>query len=571
MSADFDLVIRGGTVADGSGGPLREDDVAILNGRIAHVGRVGGSGREEIDAKGLLVTPGFVDVHTHYDGQLTWSERLSPSSSHGVTTVVTGNCGVGFAPCRERDREKLVRLMEGIEDIPEIVMTEGLPWDWESFPDFLNSVEKRPHDIDYAVMLPHSPLRVFAMGQRAVNLEPATEADRAQMRVLAKEAMLAGAVGFATSRNILHKGSDGGFAPSMRAGEDELTEIARGLADAGRGNLQAITITDDQRIEDYELLHRVAKAAGRPLSYTLIPMQECPNLWREVLGAIARENHAGADVKAQVFNRPGGMILGLETDHHPFVAHRPYRDRLAALPLAERVAQMRRPDVRAAVLTPDGSADQPFGAPTPRFDQLFALGEPANYEPDRSTSVAALAAARGVSPYEVAYDLLLENDGRAKLILAMTSYMDRNLDIVLELLKQRDTVLGLGDGGAHYGLLCDASYPTTTLAHWARDRRGERLGLAEAVRMLTSDPAGLYRFRDRGRLAPGLKADVNIIDMDRLALPAPEIVHDLPAGGRRLSQRAEGYVATLVSGVTIQRGGEDTGARPGRLVRDAGL
>jgi N-acyl-D-aspartate/D-glutamate deacylase len=573
MAQAFDLVVRGGTVADGSGGEVFEGDVAVKDGRIAAVGKGLGAGREEIDARGRLVTPGFVDVHTHYDGQLTWSETLTPSSNHGVTTVVTGNCGVGFAPCREADRDNLIRLMEGVEDIPEAVMAEGLPWDWDSFPDFLDAVERRPHDIDYAVLMPHSPLRVFVMGERALKLEPATEADRAAMRALAREAMLAGAIGFATSRNIFHEASDGAPVPTLTAEEAELREIALGLADAGRGNLQAITVTDDQRVEDFELLHRVARAARRPLSYTLLPIDRRPHLWREVAASIESENRAGGDVKAQIFNRPVGVILGLETNHHPFCVHPLYVERLAGLPLAQRVAEMRKPQVRAALLDLHGSGAHPLvAASLKRYDRMYAMGEPADYEPHPSTSAAALAAARGLTPEEVVYDMLLENEGKAKLLVAATGYSRGDLDEVLEMIKRDDTVIGLGDGGAHYGLICDGSYTTYTLTHWVRDRsRGERLALGEAVKLLTDDPARLYRFGDRGRLSPGLKADLNVIDMDRLTLYSPKVVHDLPGGGRRLTQDADGYVATIASGQVIRRDGQDTGVRPGRLVRDAGV
>jgi N-acyl-D-aspartate/D-glutamate deacylase len=573
MAQEFDLVVRGGTIADGSGGEVFEGDVAVKDGRIAAVGKGLGAGREEIDARGRLVTPGFVDVHTHYDGQLTWSETLTPSSNHGVTTVVTGNCGVGFAPCRAADRDNLIRLMEGVEDIPEAVMADGLPWDWDSFPDFLNSVERRPHDIDYAVLLPHSPLRVFVMGERAMKLEPATAADRAAMRVLAKEAMLAGAIGFATSRNIFHEASDGAPVPTLIAEEAELREIALGLADAGRGNLQAITVTDDQRVEDFELLHRVARAAKRPLSYTLLPIERLPHLWREVAASIESENRAGGDVKAQIFNRPVGVILGLETNHHPFCVHPLYVERLAGLPLAQRVAEMRKPEVRAALLDLHGSGAHPLvAASLKRYDRMYPMGEPADYEPDPSTCVTAVAAARGLTAEEVVYDMLLENDGKAKLLVAATGYGQGDLDEILEMIKGKDTVIGLGDGGAHYGLICDGSYTTYTLTHWVRDRRrGERLALGEAVKMLTNDPARLYRFGDRGRLVPGLKADLNVIDLDRLTLYSPKVVHDLPGGGRRLTQDAEGYVATIASGQVIRRDGQDTGARPGKLVRDAGV
>ena len=572
MAHEFDTVIRGGVVADGTGGDLRETEVAIRDGKIAQIGAIQGSGREEIDAKGLLVTPGFVDVRTHYDGQLTWTERLSPSSSHGVTTAVTGNCGVGFAPCRMQDRDNLIRLMEGVEDIPQVVMAAGLPWDWESFPDFLDAVERKPHDIDFAVMLPHSPLRVFTMGQRAIDQEPATEADRAQMRVLAKEAMQAGAIGFGTSRNIFHQASDGTHVPSLGAEELELREIALGLSDAGRGVMQAITISGAPRVEDYELLHRVARDAGRPLSYTLLQTDTHPDLWREVLRSVARANAEGQRIKAQVFNRPVGVILGLDASFHPFSMHPVYIEQLAPLPLAQRVARMRDPEVRAALIKPQGVLNHPFHTAVRRFTKMYPMGDPANYEPDPSTSIAAIAAARGVTADEVAYDMLLEDQGRAMLMVAGANYAASNLDAAREMLQSDDAILALGDGGAHYGMICDASYSTYALTHWVRDRtRGERLDLSKTVQMMTDRTARLMGFNDRGRLAPGMKADVNIIDMDRLKLFSPTIVYDLPGGGKRLTQTAEGYVATLCAGVAIQREGVDTGARPGRLVRDAGL
>lgn len=570
--ADYDLVIRGGNIADGTGAPLRVADIGVSGGKIMAVGTELGRGTEEVDASGLLVTPGFIDVHTHYDGQLTWGESLDPSSGNGVTTVVTGNCGVGFAPCRPRDRQGLVRLMEGVEDIPEVVMTDGLPWDWESLPDFLDAVACKPHDIDYAVLLPHAPLRVFVMGQRAIDLEPATPDDRAAMRALARQAVEAGAIGFSTSRSISHRASDGSYTPSLRAEEAELQEIALGLADAGRGVLQGIAAAGNQTIEDYEFLHRVARSSGRPLSYTVTQIDSAKHLWRDIVGLIARDTGAGADIKAQIFNRPIGVVLGLEGSFNPFSMHPYYVEHLAKLPLAERVAEMRKPNVRAQIVQPAGVMDHPFGHTMRRFNQMFRLGEVADYEPDRANSVESIAASRGVSADEVAYDMLLEQDGRAMLLVAAANYADGNLDTALEMMRREETILGLGDGGAHLGFVSDASYTTFTLTHWTRDRtQGERLGLAEAVRMLTSAPARSHRFHDRGRIAPGLKADLNIIDMDRLTLRSPSIVYDLPGGAKRMTQKADGYVATYVSGVAIRREGEDTGARPGRLVRDAGI
>lgn len=573
MADEFDLVVRGGTIADGTGGAVFAGDVGIKDGLIAAVGQGLAPGKEEIDARGLLVTPGFVDVHTHYDGQLTWSETLTPSSNHGVTTVVIGNCGVGFAPCRTEDRDGLIRLMEGVEDIPEVVMAEGLPWNWNSFPEFLDAVERRPHDIDFAALFPHAPLRVFTMGQRALDLEAATPDDLATMRRLTREAMEAGAVGFATSRNIFHQASDGSPVPTLSADEKELTEIARGLEDAGRGLLQGITVTAEQSPEDYILFHRVGRAVGRPVTYTLLPIERHPNLWRDVATAIEAENASGGDVTAQVFNRPVGVILGLETNLHALATRAYYRENIAHLPLEGRVAEMRRPEVRKILLEQDaGTAHALANNALTRFNRMYPMGEVADYEPDPATSVAAVAAARGVGPLDVLYDMLLEQEGRAKLLVAATGYGDENLDEIFEMMQRDDMVLGLGDGGAHYGMICDASYTTYTLSHWVRDRqKGERLGLAQAVHKLTQAPARLYRFKDRGEIAVGKKGDLNVIDLDRLTLHSPKVIHDLPAGGRRLSQDADGYVATVVAGSVIRRNGQDTGARPGKLVRNAGI
>lgn len=571
--AVVDLVIRKGTIADGTSAPLFEGDVAVQDGRIVAIGDVKDRGREEVDARGLLVTPGFVDIHTHYDGQLTWSDRLDPSSGHGVTTVVVGNCGVGFAPCTEADRENLIRMMEGVEDIPELVMSEGLPWDWNSFPDYLSSIERRPHDIDFAVLLPHAPLRLNVMGKRALDLEPATPADLGAMRKLAREAMEAGAIGFSTSRNIFHKASDGSYLPTFTAEDEELVEIAMGLKDAGRGVVQAIAINDSQTPNDYDFIRDAARRSGRPTSFPLTLRDRDGRMWRDILDIVKRDNEAGVDIGVQVLNRPVGVIMGLDTTFHPFSMHPWYQENLAHLSLSDKLAAMRRPQVRAILIQPsDGTLKHPFAHTLRRFDKMYELGSAPDYEPDPAQCIEAIAQRQGRSADELAYDLLLGDEGQAKVMVAAANFPDAKLDDVLELMRHPHSVLGLGDGGAHCGLVSDASYSTFTLTHWARDRkRGDRLELTEAVRMLTSEPARLHRFRDRGRIAVGMKADLNVIDMDRLKLHAPRIEMDLPAGGKRLLQEADGYVATYVSGIAINREGKDMGARPGRLVRDAGI
>ena len=573
MTNEFDIVIRCGTMADGTGGDLSEGDIAIKDGKIAAVGTFAGRGTNEVDARGKLVTPGFVDVHTHYDGQLTWAERMTPSSSHGVTTIVTGNCGVGFAPCRPGDRDAMIRLMEGVEDIPEPVLSAGLPWNWESFPDFLDALERRRFDVDVSVLLPHSPMRVYTMGQRAVDLEPATEKDRAMMRVIAREAIKAGAVGFATSRNVYHRTSDGKPVPCFRSEEDELREIAFGMAEAGSGTLQAVLITENQCLEDFERFHRVAIASGRPLTYTLLSTNEAPDLWRHVMRSVERDRAAGHRITPQVFNRAVGVIFGLESKFSPFVFHPFYRDHLANLSFEERVTEMRKPHVKAALLAEAPSKDDSvLNAALRDYTQLYAMGDPMDYEPTPADSVAEQAAARGVSPDEILYDIVMADGGRGKVMLASMNYSRRNLDHAYELLSRDDTVLALGDGGAHCGIICDASYPTTALTLWARDRtRGPRIPLQKVVKKLTSETADLYGFADRGRLAVGLKADINVIDFDRLSMGPPQLIHDLPGNGMRLVQPPKGFELTMVAGTITQRDGVPTAALPGKLVRSGSL
>ncbi|MGE0219614.1 N-acyl-D-amino-acid deacylase family protein [Mycolicibacterium sp.] len=564
----YDLLLRGGTIVDGLGGDPFVGDVAVRDGVIVAVGAAPGPAASTIDAAGLLVTPGFVDLHTHYDGQSIWSDRLTPSSAHGVTTVVMGNCGVGFAPCRPADHDVLVDVMAGVEDIPGVVMVDGLPWHWETFPEFLDAVAARQRDIDVAAFLPHSPLRVYVMGQRGVDREPATAEDLAMMRKLATAAAQAGALGFASSRFTLHKTQSGRPIPSYDADRAEIEAITRGVADAGGGLIQFVP---DLVAGDYEpvlqTVFDVATDVGLPVTFTLAIGNAGPPFFRDALRMVEKANTDGAAITAQIFPRPIGLMLGLELSGNPFVAYPSYRA-IADLPLAERVAQMRTPQVRRRILADRPESDgHPLMFAAQAWDYMFPLADPPNYEPAPSDSIGARARARGVSPAEEAYDRLLDDDGHAMLLVALANFRDGSLDTVAELVRRDDVVLGLGDGGAHYGMICDASYPTYMLTHWVRDRQAGRLSVAEAVRELTSAPARVAGLLDRGRIAVGYKADLNVIDADRLRLDRPVVVADLPAGGRRLDQTAQGYVATVVSGEVIAEHGVPTAARPGTLVR----
>ncbi len=564
------LVIRGGTIADGAGGEPFEGDVEVVDGLITRVGRVDGAGAREIDARGLLVTPGFVDVHTHYDGHLTWGERILPSSMHGVTSIVAGNCGVGFAPCRAQDRERLVRLMEGVEDIPGPVFDEGLPWSWESFPGYLDFLGTRRFDVDVAAFLPHAPLRISVMGDRAIRREPATDDDLRQMRQMAAEAMRAGATGFSTSRIVNHRSSDGSNTPMFGAATEELVQIACGLRDAGRGLLQVVAGFTDPA-NDFEVLRQMALQSGRPLSASLAQSHDRPQAWREVLRMIGAASSEGLDITAQVYGRAIGMLLGLNLAVNPFSFHPTYL-RLARLPLDERNAAMRTPEVRAALLAERPHADGPIDERAMRratdLDGIYELGDPPDYEPLPGQSIAARARALGRRPEDLALDLLVADGGRRVLMRPLHNYADRNLEACREMLLHPQCRLGLADGGAHCGYICDAGYPTFMLAYWTRDRaHGERLPLGSVVKALSRDAATLAGMNDRGLIAPGCKADINVIDYDRLQCGVPYIATDLPGGGRRLLQDATGYVATLVSGVITQANDAPTGELPGRLVR----
>ena len=561
-----DLLIRNGQVADGSGGEPFEADVAVLGGRIVAVGRLSDwTGVEEIDARGLLVTPGFVDIHTHYDGHATWSERLEPSSAHGVTTVVMGNCGVGFAPCRAEDRDRLVRLMEGVEDLPGPVLHEGLPWNWTSFPEYLDRLEARRYDMDIAAQVPHAPLRVFVMGERGARREPALPEEIEAMGRLAREAIEAGALGFSTSRTIAHKSSDGELIPTLTAAADELTGIAREIGRSGRGVIEAIS-DFDVLDEDFALMRGMAEESRRPVSISLMQRESDPTRWRRVLDRIEEASARGLEIRGQVCGRPIGLLLGFHLSTNPFQNCPTWRSRLLELEHANRLAALADPEVRRALI----DELERDGMPTIRpFEKLFPLQDPVDYEPPASASIAALATARGTSAAALAYDLLMEDGGQGILYAPMSNYADGNLDASLEMMKSSTTVLGLGDGGAHCGLICDASFPTWMLTHWGRDRRGEQLPIGQIVRALTADTATAVGLTDRGRIAPGAKADLNLIDMARLRLERPHLTRDLPAGGSRLNQKARGYVATIVSGEVTYREGVATGALPGRLVRGA--
>jgi N-acyl-D-aspartate/D-glutamate deacylase len=568
MANTYDLIIRNGLIADGSGDAPFTGDVAIKDGRIAAVGTVDGTAAEEIDAAGKLVTPGFVDIHTHYDGQAIWSDTLNPSSSHGVTTVVVGNCGVGFAPCRPADHGLLIKVMEGVEDIPGVVMAEGLPWNWETFPEYLDALDANPRDIDVAAYLPHSPLRVYAMGERGANREPATAEDLAKMRALAREAITAGAVGFASSRQSIHRTKAGEQIPTFDADRAELEAIAQGLGDAGDGVVQLVLNTPFQSWDqELGLLRGVARASGRPATFSMGASNTGPDtIWKEALAIVEDANAAGEQVSAQVFPRPIGMVTGYELSVNPFVLCPSYQA-LASLDHAAKLAELRKPEVRARLIAEQPAEGHPLAHVGRDWDWIFPFGDPPNYEPPLDTSIAAQARAKGVSPEEIAYDYLLGDNGTAKLYVALGNYQDGKLDAVLELMNHQHTVVGLGDGGAHYGVICDASFPTFMLTYWTRDRAGERLSLAGAVRALSCEPAQTLGLMDRGLVKAGYKADLNVIDYARLTLHAPEIKYDLPAGGRRLDQGATGYDATIVSGQVIRRGDRATGFLPGRLVR----
>ena len=584
----YDTLIRGGTLVDGRGGEPVVGDIALQDGRIAAVGgTIDGPARETVDAGGCIVTPGWVDVHTHYDGQVTWDSAMDPSASHGVTTVVMGNCGVGFAPVAPGGEDDLIELMEGVEDIPGSALHEGMPWGaWHSYPDYLDFLAGREYALDVSSLVSHGAVRNFVMGERGRDNEAATEADLEGMARVVTEALQAGAVGFSTSRILGHRSVRGEPVPGTFAQDDEVMALAGALREAGRGVFQMIpsstlgsgeALGGEPRDLMYEvdLMTRLSSSSGRPLTFTLFQVDEWSTRWREVLDRVVAANDRGSDVHPQVGARPTGIVMSLST-YHSFM-RRPSYLALRDLPLAVRIAALRRPEVKAAIL---GETSVPHELPGTmengvanaelNFAQTFDVRDAKDYEPTREQSFAHRAAAAGQDPWSYLYDFLVKGDGEDFAVMYFTNYSDHNLDAVHDMQLHDVTVSGLSDAGAHVSVIFDAVAPTYQLTHWVRDRsRGPRLPLAHMVHRQTLKNANLFGFHDRGSLEVGKRADVNVIDFDRLALGELQVHRDLPAGGIRLLQPASGYVGTWVHGVRTRDHDGDTGARPGRLLRSS--
>jgi N-acyl-D-aspartate/D-glutamate deacylase len=560
----FDLVIKGGRVIDGTGSSERVADVAIKDGKIIEVGKVTGKADHEIDATGALVTPGFVDIHTHYDGQATWSDRLYPSSHHGVTTVVMGNCGVGFAPVKPTDHDLLIELMEGVEDIPGIALHEGLPWAWESFPEYLNYLDGRSYDMDIATQLPHAALRVYVMGERGANREQATTEDIAEMKRLTTEAIEAGALGFTSSRTLNHRSSKGDPTPSLTAARDELLGIGEGVKDAGQGVLEMIS--DFKGLdEEFDILQEMTRVAGTSMTISLAQGIN-PQGWKKPLEKIDNANLDGVVMKGQIAPRAIGILMGFNCTLNPFLQYSAYKE-IAGLPFEEKIARLSDPSFKQALL-----AEEPQNGGSylllSDFSKMWVLGDPPDYEPRAEDSIAARAERQGVTPEAFALEAMLANDGQQFLYTPFANYTENNLDCCREMILADNTVMGLGDGGAHVGTICDASFSTYLLAHWGRDRsRGEQIDLPTLVKAQSADTATAVGLLDRGVIAPGMRADINVIDFENLKIHTPKMVHDLPANGKRLEQTTEGYLATICNGEITYENGVSTGALPGRLIR----
>ena len=564
----YDLIIKGGTLIDGTGAASITSDVAIKDGCIVDIGKITSKANRAINADGLFVTPGWVDIHTHYDGQVSWDPYLSPSSWHGVTTAVMGNCGVGFAPAHVHQRELMMELMEGVEDIPGAVLAEGVKWEWETFPQYMDAMSRKPRIMNVGAQIPHGALRVFVMGERGANREAATLDDMKIMAAIAKEAIAAGALGFTSSRTIVHRTKCGAAVPSLGVDGQELIEIATAIGETGKGVLQLISDWDDLDAE-FNMIRDVTQASGWPMSYTLLQHDFLPERWREVLRRTEIARGEGLDIKAQVACRGIGMIHGLECSMQPFFMTPSYQ-KIAHLSLAKRVRELQNPELKKRMLMESMNAtdNRRLESITQHFHKYFPIYDRANYEPLAEESIAGIAAGIGLSAVEVAFDMMLQDESRQKFYFPLYNYTENNLDVVHAMLTHPATLLGLGDAGAHCGYICDASYPTYLIKHWARDRtRGPKLPIEFLVHAQTQRNARALGMFDRGALVLGMKADINIIDYEKLDLSNPKMVNDLPAGGRRLIQKASGYVSTMVNGQVVMEHGEPTGQLPGQLIR----
>jgi N-acyl-D-amino-acid deacylase len=565
----YDLVIRGGNIIDGTGDPAHIGDVAIQDGKIVGVGRVDGDAKREIDASGLAVTPGFVDIHTHYDGQATWDPQLAPSCYHGVTTVVMGNCGVGFAPVRPGKEDFLIGLMEGVEDIPGAALHEGMNWTWQTFPEYLDALAQLKFTMDVGTQVPHGSVRAYVMGQRGADNEPATTEDIEEMAAIVKEGVAAGALGFSTSRTIAHTAITGEPVPGTFAAEDELFGIGRVLGELGEGIFEvagAGAAGEDIAAPAKELdwMVRLSKEIQRPVTFAMLQVDAAPDLWRELLERSAAAVEDGAEVFPQVAGRPFGLLIGHQTEVHPFAACPSFAAGLE-LPFDERIEKLRDPETKKKILA---EATPETSMLLAQLGRMYPMGNPPNYEPSYEDSIEAIAKREDVDPIERLYDRMLEDGGRELFLVPLLNYSEGNADPIREMMYHPRAALGLGDGGAHCGMICDASIQTFMLTHWVRDRtRGEKLPLEFAVKRMSRDTADLYGLRDRGTIEVGKKADLNLIDLDALRLEPPVMIHDLPAGGRRFMQRARGYRATIVSGEVTMENDEPTGVYPGRLIR----